>query len=163
MSYSITPITEKDRNYIIDIYNHYIEHSFAAYLEERVNYDTFDRFMQMSEGYPRASVKNNNGKLIGFGFLRQYHFAPAFSKTAEISYFIQPEFTGKGIGKDLLDYLLEESKKSGLKHILASISSLNIWSISFHRKNGFKECGRFRNIGIKKGRNFDTIWMQIVL
>ena len=163
MDYSIKQINKDDRKPLIDIFNHYIENSFAAYLETRVGYDTFDRFLQLSEDYPRASLRDSNGKLIGFGFLRAYHFAPAFSKTAEITYFIHPDYTGKGLGRSLLNHILVDAKRKGLKNILASISSLNPWSISFHQKNGFRESGRFRNIGIKNGRSFDTIWMQRVL
>jgi len=51
----------------------------------------------------------------------------------------------------------------GITTILASISSLNEGSLAFHQKNGFRECGRFRDIGVKKGRSFDGIWMQRVL
>jgi phosphinothricin acetyltransferase len=74
-----------------------------------------------------------------------------------------PEHTRKGIGEAILDYFVEEAKKRGIDSILASISSLNELSIDFHLKNGFKECGRFLQIGRKRGRDFDLIWMQKML
>jgi phosphinothricin acetyltransferase len=48
----------------------------------------------------------------------------------------------------------------GVKHLLANISSRNKQSIGFHLKNGFTECGRFHNIGRKKGDYFDVVWME---
>ncbi|WP_243669404.1 hypothetical protein [Methanoculleus chikugoensis] len=30
----------------------------------------------------------------------------------------------------------------------------------FHRRHGFVECGRFRNVGSKHGVLFDVVWMQ---
>jgi len=163
MDYFFRPITDEDREPIIDIFNHYIENSFAAYPESKVPYEAFDTFSQMTKGYPTATVKDENGNVIGFGFLRAYHPVSTFSKTADITYFISPDHTGIGIGRDLLHYLIEGGKQMGIKNILANISSLNSWSISFHIKNGFKECGRFQNICQKNGKNFDIIWMQRVL
>ena len=43
----------------------------------------------------------------------------------------------------------------GITTILASICSLNEGRLAFHQKNGFQECGRFRDVGIKRGRSFD--------
>jgi L-amino acid N-acyltransferase YncA len=59
-----------------------------------------------------------------------------------------------------LDCLLIRAREIGIASILACISSLNPGSISFHRNNGFVECGRFIGIGRKLGQEFDVVWMQ---
>jgi phosphinothricin acetyltransferase len=64
---------------------------------------------------------------------------------------------------DMLNHLVDKAKQKGIWSILASISSLNEGSINFHKKNGFIECGRFKNVGRKKGQIFDTVWMQKML
>lgn len=163
MEFRISPIVNEDREPIIDIFNYYITNSFAAYPEKEVPYDAFDFFKQMYQGYPTGTVKNNDGKIIGFGFLRPHNPMPAFAITAEVTYFISNEYTGKGIGNALLKYFEEEGKKQGIKNILASISSLNTGSIDFHKKNGFNECGRFLSVGKKNNRVFDLVWMQKML
>ena len=163
MDYSMSPISKEDRRAIIDIFNHYVENSFAAYPETKLPYEAFDMFLQMSQGYPTAKVKDKNGRVIGFGLLRSHNPMPAFAETAEITYFIHPDHTEKGIGTKLLSLLEEEGMKKGITNILANISSLNPRSIDFHKKNGFIECGRFKNVGRKKGQAFDTVWMQKVL
>ena len=160
MEITISPIANEDRKPIIDIFNYYIANSFAAYPESEVPYEAFDFFLQMFQGYPTGTVKNKKGGIIGFGFLHAHNPIPTFSETAEVTYFISQEYTDKGIGKNLLHYFEEEAKKKGIKNILANISSLNPRSIDFHKKNGFTECGCFRNVGKKKGKVFDTIWMQ---
>jgi len=123
----------------------------------------FDMFLQMSNGFPRGTIKDQNGKIVGFGMLRTHNPMPAFSQTAEVTYFIHPDHTGKGLGKMLLGYLERGAVERGITNILANISSLNPDSIKFHQKNGFMECGRFRKVGKKKGREFDTVWMQKML
>lgn len=87
----------------------------------------------------------------------------AFSKAAEITYFIKPGFTGCGIGKAILEHLVEEGKKKGFTAIIASISSLNDGSIRFHLKNGFTQCGQLKSVGRKKGNTFDVVLCQRML
>ena len=60
----------------------------------------------------------------------------------------------------LLEYLEKAWKGRGIKNILANISSLNPRSVDCHEKNGFIECGCFKNVGRKNGRLFDILWMQ---
>lgn len=160
MDFKLDRVSTDDGKQIIDILNYYVENTFAAYPDANVPYEFFGLFMNMSQGYPFLAAKDEDGKLLGFGLLRPHNPIPSFSKTAEITYFLAPEYTGKGIGKAILDRLLEDGKEKGITSILANISSLNPGSLAFHRKNGFVECGRFVGIGQKKGREFDVVWMQ---
>lgn len=160
MNYTLESIHSNDRNDIVDIFNYYVENSFAAYPEQIVPYEFFDMLMRIGQGYPSAVAKNDQNEIAGFGMLRPYSTIPTFFQTAEITYFLKPGFTGKGIGKILLDYLLQKAKERGITSILASVSSQNEGSIRFHLKNGFTECGRFNKIGLKKGVAFDVVYFQ---
>lgn len=163
MGYSISPISNEDRESIVDIFNYYVENSFAAYPENKLPCQAFDMFLQMANSFPTGSVKDPNGKVVGFGMLRPHNPMPTFSQTAEVTYFIHSDHTGKGLGKMLLTSLEKEAAEKGITNILANISSLNPNSIKFHQKNGFIECGRFKKVGKKKGQEFDTVWMQKLL
>jgi L-amino acid N-acyltransferase YncA len=163
MNINIKPLTKEYQKEVIDIFNYYVENSFAAYSDNKVPYEFFENILQMCKGYPAIVAQDEKGDIFGFGMLRAYNPLPTFSQTAEVTYFIRPEFTGKGIGKIMLDHLVREGKKKGLTSILASISSLNEGSINFHIKNGFVECGRFKNICHKKDQIFDIVYMQKML
>lgn len=163
MHYSISPISHEDREAIMDIFNYYVENSFAAYPEHKLPYQAFDMLVQMSSGFPTGSVRDGNGTVVGFGMLRPHNPMPAFSHTAEVTYFIHPDHTRRGLGKMLLDFLEKGAVDKGITNILAHISSLNPDSIEFHQRNGFVECGRFKKVGKKKGQDFDTVWMQKML
>lgn len=153
-------IRNNDGPEIIDLFNYYILHSDAAFPEIPVENVFFEVILQVISRYPSLTVRNENGDLIGFGFLKPHNPFPGFSHTAEISYFIQPEWTGYGIGAELLQRLIEESKNYGISRILAEVSSKNDLSLHFHRKWGFCECGRFPGVGRKNGDFFDTVWMM---
>jgi phosphinothricin acetyltransferase len=157
---TFSPITEQDRKPVIDLFNYYIGNSFAAYPEQNVPYDFFTLFLEACRNYPSAVARLDDGSIAGFGMLRPHNPMPAFRNAAEITYFLRPDLTGKGIGTQMLVFLEEAGRNQGITTLLASISSLNEGSIRFHARQGFTECGRFARVGIKKGVVFDTVWMQ---
>lgn len=163
MKYSINPVANEDREAIMDIFNYYVENSFAAYPENKLPYQAFDLFLQMSKGFPSGSIRDRGGRVVGFGMFHSHNPMPTFSHTAEVSYFVHPDHTGNGLGKMLLDFLEKGAIENGITNILANISSLNAGSIRFHQRNGFTECGRFKKVGRKNGQEFDTVWMQKML
>jgi phosphinothricin acetyltransferase len=163
MDYAFAPLTEADRHPVIDIFNYFIENSFAAYPEQPVGYDMYDRFLQMTQGYPAVTVRDAADEVVGFAFLRPYMPVDSLRRAAEIAYFIWPDHTGHGLGNRILEHFKEEGRDRGLGFLLASISSLNEGSIRFHERHGFRHCGRFERIGLKKNREFDVVWMQLDL
>ena len=160
MDYIIRPFKETDAKQVIDIFNYYIISGFAAYSENPFDYRTIEVFKDMTEGYPFLVIQADMEKLAGFSFLRPFHRMTVFKRAAEITYFILPDYTRKGLGEKLLENLMAEAKKRSIDSLLASISSLNEPSIRFHEKNGFIRCGCFKSIGKKFNRDFDMIWMQ---
>ena len=156
-------LKNEDRREVMDIFNYYIENSFAAYPDQALPDDFFDMLLMMCSGYPTTVARNDQGTVMGFGFLRPYNPIPAFLTTAEITYFVRPGFTGKGVGKAMLDYLLAMGKRQGLNAVLANVSSLNEDSIRFHTRNGFSQCARIKSAGRKMGRTFDVLYFQRLL
>jgi phosphinothricin acetyltransferase len=152
-------MSAKHSKAIIDIFNDYITISSSAFPDKPVPYEYFDKIAEVTKDYPAFSIKEKD-RIIGFCFLHPYNPLPTFNECAEITYFIDKDFTGKGIGLLALERLETEAKKKEITTILASISSENNGSIAFHKKNGFTECGRFEKIAKKRGKQFDIVWMQ---
>jgi L-amino acid N-acyltransferase YncA len=158
-------MAEGDREAVIDLFNYYIENSFAAYPEKKVPYGFFDRFLELTKGYPAFTVRDEESedRVFGFAFLRAYHPMREFLRAAEITCFIEPGYTGRGIGANLLGRIVDEARGMGIDTILANVSSLNESSLRFHERHGFAECGRFMGVAKKKGQDLDAVWMQKIL
>ncbi|HNW92026.1 MAG TPA: N-acetyltransferase family protein [bacterium] len=155
----LVPLIETDGPAVMALFNHYITTGTAAFPEEPLPEAFYSRLRTMIGGYPALAVRGSDG-MVGFGFLHAHHPLPTFARTAEISYFIAPEHTGCGIGARLLARLEELGRAQGIDTILAAISSANAGSIRFHVRHGFAECGRFRRVWRKRGRDLDVVWMQ---
>jgi phosphinothricin acetyltransferase len=160
MDYSLEPLEERHRQPVIDLFNDYIRHSYAAFLSEPVDYQFFDQFLHLSHGYPAVAVRSAEQQVVGFAFLRPHHGGDAFRRTAEITSFIQPGHTRRGLGTAILEVFEEQARRLGIDSLLACVSSKNPESLKFHRKNGFRECGRFLKVGRKFGEDFDAVWLQ---
>lgn len=163
MSYKLDVLKEKDRKRVMEIFNYYIVHDFSAYFEDTLPDVFFDRLLKIVKGYPAYVAKDAKGKVVGFAFLHAYHQAPSFKETGEITYFIHPDHTNKGLGTMLLKTLIEQAHHLNMKNILASISSKNENSIAFHKKHGFQEVGRLPRVGSKFGEEFDVVYMLLKL
>lgn len=159
MEYALEPMREEHRHPVMEIFNHFIQNTFAAYPEAPLGESVYDQFLAIARRYPATVVKDGGQNIVGFALLQPYHAADSFRRTAVATYFILPEHTRKGIGAMILDAFISEAREKGLEHILVNISSLNPGSIEFHRRNGFRKCGTFEDIGIKAGKKFSVVWM----
>lgn len=156
----IRKIKDEDAKHILDIFNYYVENSFAAYPDEKVPDAFFTTLKNMVCGEAFYVIEGLDGDIAGFGLLRKHHPAASFNRTAEVTYFVLPKNSRKGLGSKLLSTLAKEAKDMGIDTLLANISSCNEPSIMFHKKHGFRECGCFQRVGKKFGKDFDVIWMQ---
>ncbi|MBN1533440.1 MAG: N-acetyltransferase [Spirochaetes bacterium] len=153
-------LDESHREPVIDIFNYYILNDYSAYLESQVSYDFYNLILDITRGYPALAIRDASEGIAGYAFLKSHNQMPVFRRTAELTIFLRHGYTGKGIGGMLLARLESEAKGLGISVLMASISSLNEYSIRFHEKQGFLECGRFKRIGVKFSREFDVVWMQ---
>ncbi len=163
MSYTLKQMSSEHGAQIMQIFNYYIESSFNAYFEQPLPEAFFTKLQDITQDYPALVIQDVNRQIVGFGFLHAYHPASSLNKTAEISYFIHPDHKRRGLGKKLLDSLIEQSQKHQIQNIIASISSKNEESLFFHQKYGFEVKGQLTAVGRKFGENFDIIMMQKVI
>lgn len=114
-------------------------------------------------GYPYLVVERD-GALAGYGYVGPYHARAAFRSTVENSIYLSEAARGQGIGRLLLDALVEAAARLGFRQMIAVIGdSANTPSIRLHQAAGFEEVGRLPNTGFKLGRWLDVIIMQRAL
>ncbi|HAR42636.1 MAG TPA: hypothetical protein DCS07_08410 [Bdellovibrionales bacterium] len=157
---TIRKAIDRDRDGIAAIFNHYVEHSFAAYPDQPVDETFFDNMSKIVYDDAFFVIETAEKKLAGFAFLKRYHPASTFNRVAEAGYFILPEYTRRGIGTRILDHLEKTARSLGIDALLAHISSRNQPSVAFHKKQGFSECGRLNKISRKFGKDVDIVWMR---
>lgn len=159
MDIHFNKLTEKYKKETIDIFNYYIEHTTAAYRSEKVDYDFFSALVDENVVSAYA-VMNNSNDVIGFCMLEKYKNIQTFNELGDCMYFIKPEMTGKGVGREIVSLLENDAKRRGMKKVVVDISDENEKSIAFHKKHGFVEYGRLENCWKKFDKNLGIVYMH---
>ncbi|MBL4902047.1 MAG: N-acetyltransferase [Desulfocapsa sp.] len=70
----------------------------------------------------------------------------ALENVAEISYYVDRSYRGKGIGRKLMQHALLEAPKLGLHNLFAILLDINQVSVKLLKKNGFTQWGHLPDI-----------------
>ncbi len=141
------------------IFNEHVAGGFAAYPETPASEEAMRFLLSQTLESLAVAAETADGSLLGFGFLRPYQPVESFAYTAQITIFLDAQYTRAGIGSEILRYLELHARRRGITKVLAHVSSRNAPSLAFHQKHGFIECGRLPEIGRKWGKPFDVVWM----
>jgi L-amino acid N-acyltransferase YncA len=161
----IRPTVTADLPAIADTYAHAVRFGTATF--ELIPPDLAEmtrRFESLADGgFPYFSAALD-GRVIGYAYAGPYRPRPAYRFTVENSVYLQPSIHRRGIGRQLLQRLIEECEARGFRQMIAVIGdSANAASIGVHYKCGFQMIGTHPNVGFKFGRWLDTVMMQLAL
>lgn len=162
---TVRPATEADLPGILEIYNDAVLHTTATYdCEPR----TLEQRRQWFEDHRRDNyavfiAADEAARIVGWSALNPFHARPGYRFTTENSVYIAADRRGQGIGKQLLEPLLEAARVRGLHAIIAAIDATNDASLRLHARFGFERVGHFKQTGFKFGRWLDVIYMEKIL
>lgn len=83
-----------------------------------------------------------------------------YAGVGEVSVYVSADARGRGIGKKLLQSLIEETEKENFWTLQAGIFPENTASIAIHKACGFRIVGTRKKIGQMKGIWRDTILLE---
>ncbi len=108
-------------------------------------------------------MAERDGEVIGFGSFGSFRLWDGYIGTVEHSIYVAPAFQRRGAGKALLAALIQKAEALRLHVMIGGIESGNTISIELHRRMGFEESGRLREVGRKFDRWLDLVLMQKLL
>ena len=158
----IRPSKAADMPVIAEIYGYHVHNGLASFelLAPSIDEMTQRRADVISRNFPYL-VAEVDGRVAGYAFASLYRARPAYRHTLEDSVYVHKDFTGRGIGRALLDALLEACVKTGARQMIAVIGdSANTASIKLHAACGFKRTGTLKAVGFKFGQWVDSVVMQ---
>ena len=83
-----------------------------------------------------------------------------YAGVGDLSVYVEEDARGKGIGRKLLNALIEASEQAGIWTLQAGVFPENIASIELHQRCGFRVVGRREKIGCMNGRWRDVMLLE---
>lgn len=86
-----------------------------------------------------------------------------YARSVEHSVYVSPAAQGMGLGRRLLQALIEHARARGKHMMVGGMDADNTASIALHASEGFVETARMPEVGYKFGRWLTLVFMQKTL
>lgn len=153
----------QDAKAITAIYNEYVEHSVVTFetvpLREE---DMRNRIAGIASRFP-FFVYEEKGMVVGYCYAHLWKERTAYKNTWETTIYLVSGHERKGIGRALMERLIEECRREGCHALIACITEGNKASGGLHLMLGFKQVSHFEKVGLKFGRWLDVADYELML
>ena len=162
MNYPIVPMLPDHWPAVRDIYLEGIATGNATFATESPDWEAWDsghrQHCRLVALKPIEKVLTKTGSVLGWAALSSVSARQVYKGVAEVSVYVGVAARGRGVGKALLEALVEESEADGIWTLQAGIFPENVGSIALHKSCGFREVGVRRRIG-----QLDDRWRDVLL
>ncbi len=106
---------------------------------------------------PRLAARDG-ARVLGWAALTPVSGRCVYAGVGDLSVYVAAGARGRGVGRALLEALIDASERAGIWTLQAGIFPENAASLKLHRGCGFREVGRRERIGKLKG-----VWRDVLL
>lgn len=159
----IRPADLGDVEAITAIYNDAVLNSVATFDMQPKTLDDRRAWLEAHDRQHPVLVAILDGRVAGWASVSKFADRPAYAITGELSVYVNQQFRGQGIGRGLMEAVIEAARQVGLHTIISRITGGNDVSIHLHESLGFGAVGTMREVGSKFGRLLDLVVMQKML
>jgi L-amino acid N-acyltransferase YncA len=162
-AYRVRAATAADAAAICRIYNQGIEDRVAT-LETELRTPE-ERAAWLAAKGPRhpVIVAEDDGHVIGWGSLNQFNARETYRHVVDFSLYVERAYRGKGVGKVLLERLIELAREHHFHKMVLSAFPSNSGGMALYERMGFRTVGVYKEQGILDGHWVDTIVMEKLL
>ncbi len=108
-------------------------------------------------------VAEADGRVVGYAYASPFRERSAYRFTVEDSVYVSPAAQGRGVGRALLQALIERCSDRELRQMVGACGGGEPASIALHERCGFRRVGAYERVGFKFGRELDVVLMQRAL
>jgi phosphinothricin acetyltransferase len=159
MSLSIRPATLDDAPRIADIYNQGIAERGATFETEPRTPEAIRVRLADAAQFPLLVAAAGDG-VIGWAGLSSYRPRPCYAGIAEFSIYLDRAGRGRGVGRQLLEALIEAARERGYWKLVSRVFPFNAASRALCRACGFREVGIYEKHGRLDGRWTDVVIVE---
>jgi L-amino acid N-acyltransferase YncA len=151
---SLIPMQPEHASAVLEIYGHGIASGMATF---ETTVPDWDKFNLKYLPHSRIIAMQEN-ELVGWAALTPVSARECYNGVAEVSVYVHQQHQRKGIGRILLEELINTSEQNGIWSLLSVIHEENRASIHLHEQCGFRYIGYRERIA-----QLDGIWRTTVM
>lgn len=163
----VRPSGDGDVDAMLDIYAHHVRHGVGdldGYEPSPFDGDDLKaRRKSMRKHRLPHLVAEIDGTVAGYAYCVPFRKRPAYRYAVKHSIYVHPERLHMGVGRALLQALVETCAAAGYRQMIGYIDGANTTSLKLHEACGFAVVGRLPAVAYKFGRWADTIMVQRAL
>ena len=159
---SIRVARPQDGAALLSIYSQYIRTPITFEFDLPSPEEFSRRVASTLEHYPYLVWQEGNA-LLGYAYAHPEREREAYQWNAELSIYLAPSATGRGIGRRLYAALMDLLVLQGVRTAYGVVTDPNPASEGLHQALGFRRAGVHRNTGYKDGAWYDVIWFEKAL
>lgn len=152
----VRPLTPDDWPAVRSIYAEGIATGNATFEQEPPSWPAWDR----SHLSACRLVAEQAGQVVGRAALSRVSDRCVYGGVAEVSVYVSAAVRGQGVGRALLQALVEESERQGLWTLQAGVFPENLASLRVHERCGFRVVGRRERLGRLRDRWRDVLLLE---
>jgi L-amino acid N-acyltransferase YncA len=160
---AIRAATDADAAAICLVYNQGIEDRIATLETELRTPEERRRWLAARGPRHPVFVAVAQETVVGWSSLNVYNPRPAYQYVADLSVYIERGWRGRGVGRRLLEHLIEQARALGYHKMMLSTFPFNASGVALYERMGFTRAGVFREMGQLDGRWIDTLIMEKML
>jgi len=160
---SIRPSRDADVEDMLAIYRYYIRRGIEEGVDDRgmpQPDDLRERRKNLRDRRFPHLVAISDGAVVGYAYVVLFRKRPAYRYTVKHSIYIDPDCVGRGIGRLLMQDLIDACAAAGFRQMIGYIDADNVASLGLHEAFGFVVVGRLPGVAYRYGHWADTIMVQ---
>jgi L-amino acid N-acyltransferase YncA len=161
--YAIREALITDLPDVREIFAHYVENSSITLADRSKSLQDWRRLFAMLTRLrlPFLVAETPSQQVIGYALAEPWQHRANGRATVEVSIYLRPASTGKGLGRVLLAELVTASRAAGVREMLAVIADRKAeGSVVLHQRAGFAEIGRMGRVGFKYDRWLGSVMLS---
>jgi L-amino acid N-acyltransferase YncA len=159
----VRPSRDSDVEAMMAIYRRHIRHGVEEGVTDNETPEPDDlrdrRKNLRNRRFPHL-VATQGGEVVGYAYVVLFRKRPAYRYTVKHSIYIHHGHVGHGIGRVLLQELIDICAAAGFRQIIGYIDADNAASLALHEKFGFARVGLLPGVAWRHGRWADTVMVQ---
>jgi L-amino acid N-acyltransferase YncA len=163
--FEIRRATVEDAADVAVVYNQGIDERLATFNTGHVTAEEMrEKIAKGGDRYPVfVATLAGLSHIVGWASISPYSIRSCYSGIGEISIYVRKEHRRQGIGKTLLQALIEAAEEQGYWKLMGRIFTFNQASRALCKRLGFTEIGIHEKHGKLDGKWLDTVEVEILI